>query len=55
MKLAVVMLASLYTDSSKKQISSQFSARLTYCRPVARGGAVGADPPPSQIKGPLFK
>ena len=24
-------------------------------RPVARGGAVGANPPPSQIKGPLFK
>ena len=23
-------------------------------RPVARGGAVGVDAPPSQIKGPLF-
>ena len=23
-------------------------------RPVARGGSVGADEPPSEIKGPLF-
>ena len=27
---------------------------LCLFRPVARGGAVGADAPPSQIKGPLF-
>ena len=25
------------------------------CRHVARGGSVGANEPPSQIKGPLFQ
>ena len=33
---------------AKNEITEKIS------RPVARGGAVGADAPPSQIKGPLF-
>ena len=28
--------------------------QLIQPRPVARGGSVGADEPPSEIKGPLF-
>ena len=42
------------TDRQTDTDTDTQTHRHTHTRPVARGGSVGSDEPPSQTKGPLF-